>query len=163
MLSLPAAASASGETVLARAVAGFGAGGRTGGAGSCIVFLRNSSEAAPVLAASRSSAVRLLLGGSTTCVAVSVFFVHVNLMALGQPHAEFLLQRVFRIREQARAELAVFPGSREEAFCRVDGLLHCGPLALHAAGAGAPDPAHCMVRTRQMRGSVGRISRRRNA
>ena len=52
------------------------------------------------------------------------FFVHVNFMALGQRHAEFPLHRVFRIREQARAELAVFPGSREEAFCRVDGSLH---------------------------------------
>ena len=52
------------------------------------------------------------------------FFVHVDFMAVVERRAKFLLYRIPGIREQARAKPAVFPGSREKAFCRVDGFLH---------------------------------------
>ena len=133
MLSLPAPARARGEAVLTGADAGLGVKGRTGGAGSCIVFLRNSSEAAPVLAASRSASLSLLFGGSTTCVASWVFFVHLNLVVFGQRHAEFPFDRFPRFREKTFAKFTVFSGSRYEEFCRVNRFLHHGtrPPDLH--------------------------------
>ena len=116
MLSLPAAASASFAAALAREVAGFRSGGTNGRRGVVHRLLEKLERGSAGLrrlaffrgepAPRRKHDMRRGIG----------FFVHVDLMALGQRHAELLLYRVFRIREQARAELAVFPGSREEAL-----------------------------------------------
>ena len=72
MLALPAPASAPDVTGPSPTPGRSGAGGRAGGAGSWSVLRRNSSEAAPVLAAARSSALSRLGGGSTRCVSVSL-------------------------------------------------------------------------------------------
>lgn len=52
------------------------------------------------------------------------FLAHVDFVAPVQRHAEFLLDRVHGICEQANAKLAVLRCFREEAFSRVDGPLH---------------------------------------
>ena len=63
MQSRPAFANALGVRTFALALGG--GGGRIGGAGSCIVFFKNSSEVAPLLASSRSFSLILLFGGIT--------------------------------------------------------------------------------------------------
>ena len=51
-------------------------------------------------------------------------FVHVNLLALGQRHAEFLLNRSFGIPKKTFAKVAVFTSFQDEEVGCVDGLLH---------------------------------------
>ena len=52
------------------------------------------------------------------------FLVHVNLVILGQGHAEFLFDRFPGCREKTFAKVTVFAGSRGEVVRRVNGILH---------------------------------------
>ena len=67
MLCLPSSISDAVERESAGPFFDANASGRLGGAGSYMVFLRNSSDDAPVLASSRSLALYLLFGLSTRC------------------------------------------------------------------------------------------------
>ena len=64
------------------------------------------------------------------------FFVHVNLVVLGQRNAEFRFDRSPGIREKTPAKFAVLAGFRYQIIRRVDGLVHrCLPMRIRQSAS----------------------------